>query len=149
MTDWDLRPSVDADAAWIADLRAVALRDDLTRLGRFDEGRIRKRFLDAFAPDLTQVIVVDGADAGSIAVRADAEADVWWIEDFYLDPRMQGRGIGGAVLDRVLAGGRGRTFRLNVLQGSPAIRLYQRADFEVDSEDAVDIFLTRKALPRT
>lgn len=141
--EWTLRPSVPADAAWIAELRAVVLRDDLTRLGRYDEVRVRQRFLDSFSAAGTQVIVVDGADAGSIAVRPDA--GVRWIEHFYLDPALQGRGIGGAVLERVLAADRGQTFRLNVLQGSPALRLYLRAGFVLDSEDPVDMFLTRPA----
>lgn len=141
--EWTLRPSAPADAAWIAELRAVVLRDDLTRLGRYDEVRVRQRFLDSFSATGTQVIVVDGADAGSIAVRPDE--DVHWIEHFYLDPALQGRGIGGAVLERVLAAERGQTFRLNVLQGSPALRLYLRAGFVLDSEDPVDMFLTRPA----
>lgn len=141
--EWTLRPSAPADATWIAELRAVVLRDDLTRLGRYDEVRVRQRFLDSFAATGTQVIVVDGADAGSIAVRSDE--GVRWIEHFYLDPALQGRGIGGAVLARVLSDARGQTFRLNVLQGSPALRLYRRAGFVLDSEDEVDIFLTRPA----
>ncbi|MCK2034770.1 GNAT family N-acetyltransferase [Microbacterium sp. SSW1-49] len=141
--EWTLRPSAPADAAWIAELRAVVLRDDLTRLGRFDEVRVRQRFLDSFRAEATRVIVVDGADAGSIAVRSDD--DVQWIEHFYLDPALQGRGIGGAVLERVLSDAAGQTFRLNVLQGSPALRLYLRAGFLLDSEDPVDMFLTRPA----
>ena len=83
-----LRPSTPADAGWIAELRAVVLRDDLTRLGRYDQTRVRQRFLDSFAAAATQVIVVDGADTGSIAVRR--EVDAWWIEHFYLDPAVQG-----------------------------------------------------------
>lgn len=140
---WDLRPSAPEDATWIAELRAVVLRDDLSRLGRYDEVRVRQRFLDSFAAEATQVIVVDGADAGSIAVRPDD--GVRWIEHFYLDPAAQGRGVGSAVLERVLADSGGQTFRLNVLQGSPALRLYLRAGFVLDSEDPVDMFLTRAA----
>ncbi|WP_325058563.1 GNAT family N-acetyltransferase [Microbacterium saperdae] len=138
-----LRPSTPEDAAWIAELRAVVLRDDLTRLGRYDEVRVRQRFLGSFRTATTQIIVVDGRDAGSIAVRPDE--GVRWIEHFYLDPATQGRGVGGAVLARVLSDAGQQTFRLNVLQGSPALRLYRRAGFVVDSEDEVDIFLTRPA----
>lgn len=141
--EWMLRPSAPEDATWIAELRAVVLRDDLSRLGRYDEVRVRQRFLDSFAAEATQVIVVDGADAGSIAVRP--EGGVRWIEHFYLDPAMQGRGVGSAVLERVLADAGGQTFRLNVLRGSPALRLYLRAGFVLDSEDPVDMFLTRPA----
>jgi hypothetical protein len=45
---WALRPAVDLDAPWIAELRAVVLRADLERLGRFDSIRVRQRFLAAF-----------------------------------------------------------------------------------------------------
>jgi len=137
--NWILRPSVVADAEWIAELRAVVLRDDLERLGRFDPVRVRERFRTAFDPALTRVIVIDGTDAGSIALRP-AE-DGTWIEHFYLDTGSQGRGIGGSILESVLD--EADTFRLNVLQGSPARRLYERHGFETESADAVDVFMIR------
>lgn len=139
---WDLRPSAETDATWIAELRAIVLRDDLERLGRYDPVRVRRRFLDAFDPSSTRVIVSEGRDAGSIALRLDDEGAVW-IEHFYLHPSLQRRGIGSGVLAQVLAARLGSTFRLNVLQGSPARQLYERAGFLVDSEDEVDIFMTR------
>ncbi|MGW9113899.1 N-acetyltransferase family protein [Microbacterium sp. NPDC055683] len=138
--DWTLRPALDSDAAWLAELRADVLRDDLERLGRYDPVRVRERFRSAYAPALTRIIVVDGEDAGSIAVRtAD---DGTWIEHFYLVPHLQGRGIGAGVLAHVLSGG--GIHRLNVLQGSPARRLYERHGFALDSEDEVDVFLVRR-----
>ena len=88
---WSLRPSTAADAAWIAELRAEVMRPDLERLGRYDPVRVRERFLTAFDPACTRVIVVDGEDAGSIALRRDD--DGWWIEHFYLRADLQGRGI--------------------------------------------------------
>jgi len=139
---WKLRPSTTADATWIAELRAVVLLDDLDRFGRYDPVRVRQRFLDAFDPASTSVIVIDGEDAGSIALRSD-DAGAVWIEHFYLDPVFQGRGIGSGVLAQMLDAASVQTFRLNVLQGSPARRLYERAGFIVDSEDEVDIFMTR------
>lgn len=140
MVEWRFRMGGPADAGWMAELRAVVMRPDLTRLGRFDPRYVRRRFLDAYAPDLTRVIVVDGADAGLIAVRPDG--DVRWIEHFYLDPSLQGRGVGGAVLACVLAEEQG-PFRLNVLRGSGARRLYERHGFVEDSADEVDVFMTR------
>ncbi|MDQ0642490.1 GNAT family N-acetyltransferase [Microbacterium murale] len=134
-----LRPSRVDDAEWIAELRAVVLRDDLERLGRFDPVRVRERFLTAFNVTLTRIIVVGGADVGSIAVRP-AE-DGTWIEHFYLDAALQGQGIGSGVLGSVLA--EQSHFRLNVLQGSRARHLYERHGFELDYEDEVDVFMHR------
>ena len=126
----------------MAELRAIVMRSDLERLGRYDPVRVRQRFLDAFAPENTRVIVVDGEDVGLIAVRV--ELDTIWVEHFYLAPDSQGRGVGSAVLADVLAQSPAsdqRPFRLNVLQGSQARRLYERHGFVLESEDAIDVFL--------
>jgi ribosomal protein S18 acetylase RimI-like enzyme len=37
----------------------------------------------------------------------------------------------------------GELVRLNVLQGSPARRLYERHGFTVESQDPVDVFMVR------
>jgi GNAT superfamily N-acetyltransferase len=140
--NWVLRPAVELDAHWIAELRAVALRADLERLGRFDPIRVRQRFLLAFDPALTKVVLVDGPEAGSVAVRPDA--DSLWIEHFYVAADLQGRGVGSRVLRRLLTDHASqRTFRLNVLQGSRARALYERNGFVVESEDPVDVFMVR------
>ncbi len=132
----------------MAELRATVLRADLERVGRFDQTRVRRRFLDAFIPENTRVIVIDGEDVGLVAVRP--ERDATWIEHFYISPQRQGRGLGSEVLAHLLSSSDGlRPFRLNVLQGSPARRLYERHGFVVESEDAVDVFMKaeRVALP--
>lgn len=140
MSNFVLRPCVPSDAAWIAELRAVVMRPDLERLGRFDPVRVRERFLAAFEPEQTYVIHSDGVDAGVIAVRP--EADARWIEHFFIAPAHQGKGLGGAVLRHVMgASVDERPFRLDVLQGSPARRLYERHGFVLESEDPVDVFM--------
>ena len=137
---WILRPALPDDAGWMAELRAVVLRSDLERLGRFDPVRVRRRLLDGWAAERTSVIRVDGRDAGLVACRE--EPDAWWVEHLYLDPAAQGRGIGGEVLaDLMDRHDDGRPFRLDVLQGSPARRLYERAGFRVEREDPVDAWL--------
>ncbi|WEO76129.1 GNAT family N-acetyltransferase [Cryobacterium sp. SO2] len=144
-TEWTLAPSSPADASWMAELRAVVMRADLERLGRWDPVRVRQRFLAAFDSAHTSVITVDGASAGLIAVRP--ETDALWIEHFYLQPAQQGRGIGGQVLREIMATqGDTRPFRLNVLQGSPARTLYERNGFVVDRQDPIDVYL--EAPPR-
>lgn len=136
---WTIRPSTPDDAHWIAELRAEVMRDDLERLGRFDPVYVRERFLRAFDPALTSIIIVDGEDAGSIAVRPSSDGT--WLEHFYLATRTQGRGIGGEVLATVTqAPG---PYRLNVLQQSRARRLYERAGFVVTAEDDIDVWMLR------
>lgn len=132
-----LRPAIADDVEWIAELRAVVLRPDLERLGRYDEIRVRQRFRDAFDPADTRIIVLDGEDIGSFALRP--EGDVRWLEHFYIAASHQGRGVGGRILTMVLDDA--VVHRLNVLQGSLARALYERHGFVVEQEDEVDIFM--------
>lgn len=134
-----LRPAVADDVEWIAELRAIVLRPDLERLGRYDDIRVRQRFRDAFDPADTRIILVDGEDCGSVAIRREDGTD--WLEHFYIASAQQGRGVGGRVLAMLLDDR--RRYRLNVLQGSPARRLYERHGFRVERQDEIDVFLKR------
>ncbi|MFM9579332.1 GNAT family N-acetyltransferase [Streptomyces caniscabiei] len=147
MADWNIRPASPTDAAPIAELRAVVMRPDLERLGRYDPHRVRRRFRDAFDPTHTWIIEVAGTFAGCVALRPAADAH--WLEHFYLAPHLQGTGMGTAVLRTLLTrcDHDGVTVRLNVLQGSPARRLYERHGFHLEREDSVDVFMLRTPTP--
>jgi GNAT superfamily N-acetyltransferase len=125
MADWRLRQALMGDVEAVAELRAVVLRPDLERLGRYDEHRVRQRFRDGFTPAHTK--------------------DTYWLEHFYLAPELQGKGIGSAVLGRLLerCDREAAVVRLNVLRGSAARRLYERHGFTVETEDEVDVFMVR------
>jgi GNAT superfamily N-acetyltransferase len=104
------------------------------------EVRVRRRFLDSYRAECTTVVTVDALDVGLIAVRP--ETDGQWIEHFFLQPALQGRGLGTAVLRCTMLEHRDeRPFLLNVLRGSAARRLYERHGFVHDSEDDVDEWL--------
>jgi GNAT superfamily N-acetyltransferase len=140
---WSLRPATPDDIETLVELRAVVMRPDLVRLGRYDEHRVRQRLRDAYTPGHTTVVEVDGAFAGCVALRPSD--DGWWLEHLYLAPEFQGEGIGTGVLTTLLArtDAEGATVRLNVLQGSAARRLYARHGFVLEREDAVDVFMVR------
>ncbi|WP_327729195.1 GNAT family N-acetyltransferase [Streptomyces sp. NBC_00487] len=143
MADWNIRPALATDVEPIAELRAVVMRPDLERLGRYDPHRVRQRFRDSFDPAHAWVIEVSGTFAGCVALRPAADAH--WLEHFYLAPHLQGTGIGTAVLATLLSrcDHAGIPVRLNVLQGSPARHLYERHGFRLETEDPVDVFMVR------
>ncbi|WP_037570313.1 GNAT family N-acetyltransferase [Phaeacidiphilus oryzae] len=147
MADWKLRAAEPADVEAIAELRAVVMRPDLQRLGRYDEHRVRQRLRDGFSSRHTSIVLVGGALAGSVTLRP--EEDGWWLEHFYLAESCQGAGIGTAVLRTLLrrADAAGAPVRLNVLRGSAAQRLYERHGFTVEAEDPVDVFMVRRPGP--
>lgn len=142
-TGWLLRSAEQGDIEAIADLRAVVMRPDLERLGRYDAQRVRQRFRDSFVPGHTSVVEAEGVLGGCVTFRP-ADGGLW-LEHFYLAPHLQGRGLGSAVLASLLrrADAEGLPVRLDVLQGSPARRLYERHGFAVESEDPVDVFMLR------
>jgi GNAT superfamily N-acetyltransferase len=143
MADWELRPAEDADVEQIAELRAVTMRPDLERLGRFDPDRVRQRLRNGFAAEHTWVIEIEGEFAGCIALRPDVDAH--WLEHFYIDPRWQGKGIGSAVLGKLLerCDREHLVVRVDVLRGSRARWLYERHGFTAVTESPVDIFMLR------
>lgn len=144
MADWNLRPASLTDIEPVAELRAVVMRPDLERLGRYDPHRVRQRFRDSFDPAHAWIIEVSGSFAGCVALRPSPDAH--WLEHFFLAPDLQGTGIGTAVLRDLLdrCDRDGVLVRLNVLQGSPARRLYERLGFRLETEDAVDVFMVRE-----
>lgn len=143
MADWNIRAASTEDVEAVVELRAVVMRADLERLGRYDEQRVRQRLRDGFDPAHTWVIEVGEAFAGCVALRPAEDAH--WLEHFYLAPHLQGTGIGSGVLRELLerCDRGGSRVRLNVLQGSAARRLYERHGFAVESEDLVDVFMVR------
>ncbi|WP_345801677.1 GNAT family N-acetyltransferase [Microbacterium sp. AZCO] len=145
--DISLRPSTPEDIDWLVELRSRVLRADLERLGRYDEIRVRERMRQSFRPEWTRVISVSGADVGCITTRPDGP--VRWIEHFYIEPELQGRGVGGAVLGKVIGEAFSGDTRLNVLQGSAARRLYERHGFVTGSEDDVDVYMTHQSAAPT
>ncbi len=139
-----MRPATAADLEAAVELRAVVLRADLERLGRYDEHRVRQRLRDGFTPANTWVIEVAGEFAGCVALRPAADAH--WLEHFYLDPAVQGRGVGAAVLRSLLdrCDRDGLRVRLVVLRGSAARSLYERHGFTAEHDDPVDVTMVRE-----
>ncbi|MFI6853039.1 GNAT family N-acetyltransferase [Streptomyces sp. NPDC050416] len=140
---WAMRPAESADVEPVAELRAVVMRPDLERLGRFDEHRVRQRLRDSFSPQHASIIEADGTFAGSVTLRPSENGHR--LEHFYLSPHVQSRGLGTAVLRSLLTrtDTAGDLVRLNVLQGSPARRLYERHGFTIETQDPIDIFMLR------
>ena len=122
------------------------MQESLERVGRFDLGRARQRLVDSFRPEHTRLILVDDELAGCVALGPGPE-DNLWLEHFYLGSRFQGQGLGGAVLEHLLAetDAVGATVSLSVLIESPANRFYVRFGFVETRREAFDIYYRRPA----
>ena len=142
---WTFREVSLADAEALADVRAVAMRPSLERLGVWDKEWARARFLRDFDPSCAWGISVDGELIGCIALRPDG--DEFWLEHFLLLPAHQGRRVGAQALTAILDWAKGKAVRLNVLQRSEARGLYVRFGFQLDHEDSIGVFMVRPANP--
>jgi GNAT superfamily N-acetyltransferase len=89
------------DADTLVQIRIDAMRESLERIGRFDPVRARDRFLASFDARYCRYILVDGEKAGFVLVRPESAHLL--LDHLYIVPAHQGKGVGAAVLDAVLA----------------------------------------------
>lgn len=130
-----LAPVADADFEAMLALRIDALRESLTRLGRFDPNVARARLKSQFRPEWMQHLVVDGERIGFFTV--EPRGGELRLHHLYLKPAAQGQGVGGWVLDRIKS--RGLPITLAALRDSRANDFYRRHGFRVVEEQDFDI----------
>lgn len=119
-------------------LRIAAMRESLERIGRFDAARARERFASGFDPARTRHVEVDGERVGVVVVRPQGRELL--LNDLYIRPGAQGRGIGAAVLARVFAEADALNLALRVgaLRESAANRFYVRHGFTLVEQGEFD-----------
>lgn len=128
------------DGQSLAELRARAMRPSLEKVGRFDEGRVRSRFLDSYVAQDSRKILIDGELCGFFVIKQ--HRDHLYLDHLYVEPVYQNRGIGHAVIAHVvqLAKQLQLPIRLGALRESPANQFYQSIGFVSTHEDAFDIY---------
>lgn len=137
-----LRAATADDLEHVVSLKERVLRADLERLVGWDPEKSRARVVEHFSPEHTRMILLEDAVVGTITLRPDR--DTVWLEMFYLDAALHGRGIGTSILATLLAAAT-TPLRLQVLVGSPAQRLYARHGFVVEEDDGIDVWMRRPA----
>ena len=136
----DFEACTTGDAHELAELRARAMKPGLQQVGRFDEERVRSRFLDSFVPQDTKKIIIEGVLGGFFVVKHNP--DHLYLDHLYVEPGFQRRGVGRAVIDSVLRQSEQLQIpvRLGALRQSSANLFYQSLGFVSTHEDACDIY---------
>jgi ribosomal protein S18 acetylase RimI-like enzyme len=131
------RPVTEADIPFLLRLRHETMDAHLAASGAVSSeaehwARLRYRF------ECAELLVEEGLPVGLLKVARDA-AD-WQIIQIQLAPSLQGRGLGRALLEEVIADAAraNAALRLSVLKANPARRLYERLGFEVVGESDFD-----------
>jgi N-acetylglutamate synthase-like GNAT family acetyltransferase len=138
-----LRPAGEEDFEPLLDLSVRVLRADLERLDRFMLSRRRARMRAVFDAGELRVIEQDGQRAGCIGLACGANHLV--LHSVYLEPALQGRGLGAAAVAAALDGAPALPVRIEVLRDSRAHRFWERLGFLRVGEDGVDWLYERPA----
>ena len=138
-----LEPCTLDDAAQLAEIRALAMRPSLERIGRFDAERARQRLLQNFTAEYTRLIKLDGSLAGFLVLRPQ-DNDLL-LDHFYLHPDFQQRGLGSAAIELVLAEADvlGKIIHVGALRDSDANRFYLRHGFVLREVTEFDNYYLR------
>lgn len=138
MVDWRFGPASEADFEPLLALRIDVMREHLERVFRYEPSRARRIFRQHFDEPGLRLVLIDGERGGCVGFRIGQ--DEIRIDSFYLDACHHNHGLGTVILRMLLAeaDALGLPVRLEVLQGSPASRFYERHGFVKLGEDDVE-----------
>ena len=123
------RPAVASDEEFVNALTRKTMRLYVEATWPSDEEREEYYWLNRFQQNETEIIQVDGEDAGRITITRRPGCIV--LEEIHIAPRFQGRGIGQMLIRKVLAEADERRIptELKVLKKNPAQKLYMQLGF--------------------
>jgi len=128
------------DGQQLAEIRAAAMKPSLEALGRFDENRVRTRFLETFELSETFKIVSNDEVLGFYVLR-DRE-DHLFLDHLYVEPKHQNKKIGKIAVDKVKDDAERKRLpvRLGALRGSKSNNFYIKNGFVKTHENEFDIY---------
>lgn len=137
-SEWRFAPANEADFEPLLAIRIDVMREHLERVFRYEPSRARRFFREHFDQPGLRLILIGDTLAGCVAFRPGDDAIV--VDSFYLDRRFQNRGLGAEIFKVLLAeaDALAKPVRLDVLQGSPADRFYERHGFRKTKEDEIE-----------
>ncbi|GGX41330.1 N-acetyltransferase [Tateyamaria omphalii] len=126
------------DPSHLAEIRANAMRPSLEAVGRFDEERVRKRFLDTYDPADTHIVRAGQDLVGFYVLRT--RSDHLHLTHLYISLTHQGGGLGRRIVLAVQDQARDMALhvRLMALRGSPANDFYTSCGFVLERSDDLD-----------
>ena len=133
-----------ADGKALAELRALAMKESLEAIGRFDPIRVRERFLLNFSPDKTKKIYVSNQLVAFFVL--DERDDHYYLDHLYVIPSAQGQKIGSSIMELVKTQcfSKGKSIKLGALKGSRSNDFYISHGFVKTHEEGYDNYYELK-----
>lgn len=143
MTAPTLVAATEADRAWARALQHAAFLPAVTEEHGGWTDALVAACDAAWDTAHTRRIDVDRTPVGWLRLVPHADHD--WLDLLVIDPAHQGRGLGAAVVRRLLddAHTRGVSLRLSVHRTNPARRLYARLGLVESPRDATRVWMAR------
>lgn len=134
------------DGDVLAEIRSRSMKPSLEVIGRYDEARVRSRFLDTFRPEDTTKLLWHDELAGFFVVRR--QPDHLYLDHLYIDPVFQNRRLGTDALALMKAEAieRRLPIRLRALKHSQASVFYKKQGFRKTHEDDLDFYYEWKSV---
>ena len=146
--EWQLRAASESDRAFLYALHCGTMREVIERTWGWDENWQQTDFARRFSEYAVSVIEIDGQPGGGLWLELTPEK--LHIVELQLLPEMQGKGIGTAVVQRVIEQGANQSVpvTLSVVRANPlAKRLYERLGFEVCGHEPPFIHMRHNTRP--
>jgi GNAT superfamily N-acetyltransferase len=137
------RPAVASDEEFVNALTRETMRPYVEATWPSDAEREEYYRLNRFQQSETEIIQVDGEDAGRITITRRPECIV--LEEIHIAPQFQGRGIGQMLIRKLLAEADERRIptELKVLKRNPAQKLYMRFGFVIVRDADERLYMVR------
>jgi ribosomal protein S18 acetylase RimI-like enzyme len=138
-----LRAALEADCELARRIYLETTRPYVRHLADWTDDFIVTRFAQRFDVATTRMIELDGETIGWVRL-SETDSEIV-LEQIYLAPDRQGRGLGSILLRQLTEewGPSGKPVALRVLKKNPARRLYERFGFRVTSENEIQYVMRR------
>jgi ribosomal protein S18 acetylase RimI-like enzyme len=129
-----LRPARPVDYAFARQLMFSTMRDLVEEAVGWNEYRMDAGFARQFDMSKARIVTLGGRDIGWI--QSQGVNDEIEIPYFFILPEHQGQGIGGAILNQLLALAQkqGKPVSLSVMKRNRAIEFYRQHGFRITHE---------------
>ena len=138
MEELSLRKAQASDSEFVFAVKEAAYREYVEEVWGWDDKYQRERHNREFASQDFRIIRFCGIDVGFLATSCTS--DTLKVNQIYILPEYQGRGIGSACLTRIIddASLEQKSVALKVLKvNTRGISLYQRLGFTSVGEDSI------------
>jgi ribosomal protein S18 acetylase RimI-like enzyme len=139
----ELKRATPGDFDMALNLYLVTMKPLTAELMTWDENKQSAGFAEQWNVNNVQIITLEGQSVGW--VQAAETASEIFLQQLFVSPEYQGRGIGSKVLQTLLRHWKktGKPVVLTVLKNNPARRLYERYGFTVVGEVGVKLRMSR------